>query len=585
MIREIGEIHELGKIIELSEGINEYRKKRFVDEIGLKLNEQIAEIIQNSVTLFDLGYTDLRNNTEEIRKHLACFTKIQNNLNYALGYVNFNTLSQIIWNAIRKTRDYTERIIEIVTEEKTNMWTSLIPLWNLRDSFIQVNKDALKENCSIPIQTNEYLIHKYLKLSLTSTRITGNILKIKIKIPTYTTKDYIVYQAIPLPFKYRNSTYLMTLNSDYYLTRHLFSNGRIESTPLTALEYDKCTKLGENTLCNPSSNTQFLRMDEIQTIADLFMPDPNLCSFNGTEMERKQVICNVKVIQHKNAMVKLDELFFYIYVLESMRVTIKCVNLEYSKVFDDSQYVRLDNTCKGEPEIIFGNGEIKPHGTILAEQSDTIVQGAAKMNIMSHDLLKKENITFRNMTRETRDLQPDFAELRDDISKYKEILQVHAPNLKLKDSTLNSLLGLIFIFFCITWAFMGYMYWKTKLNTKLDEFRIPIVGYHKNMSPDKVSYRTSIPALNCNIERTLSNLLSESDLDPIYQDSPLRHGILNPNFPIHTNENPNEQDFSSTESHKEKNITWNLDDKQSPSRSRKTVFSPASVDIIEPTIV
>lgn len=579
MIREIGTIQELSKIFEFSERVNSTRKKRFIDKAETDLNERIAEIIQNSITLFDYGYNDLRNNTEEIRKHMACFTQIQNNLNYALGYVNFNSLAQVVWNSIRKTKEYTEKVIGAVTNKKTNKWTSLVPLWNLRDSFIQINREALKENCTVPIPINEYFIHKYLKISTTSTLISGNILKVRIKVPTYTVKNFEVYYGIPLPFKHKKATYVMSLNSDYYLIRRLAKAGKVESIPMTTFDYKECKSMTSEILCHPSGHKQILRTDEIPEISNLFIPDPSLCDFNRSE------ICDVKTIQHKNSITKLEEHFFYIYIVEPMGVKVKCDNIEYARNFETSQFDMLDSTCVGHPVITFESGKLNGEETIMAEEATTILQNLAGFGIGKNDLLSKEILSLKNMSRETRDLQPDFLELKEDISKYKNLLKEQAPLLKLQDSTLSSILGLIFVFFVATWIAIGYVFWLTVSARRQKKSQFPLVSFHKEISPDRVSFRTEMPALNCNIERTLSNLLNGSTIDPIYQDSPLRQGTENP-FSNFLRDETDTQSVRMSESPNKKSVTWNVNSVKTDINPVCSILSPTtSVDIFEPTNV
>lgn len=166
------------------------------------------------------------------------------------------------------------------------------------------------------------------------------------------------------------------------------------------------------------------------------------------------------------------------------------------------------------------------------------------------------------MTRETRNLQPDFSELKEDIFAYKNMLQTQVPILESRQARLDSLVGLIFILFLGTWIIVGILFWVAIAKNKKNKVEVPIVSFHREMSPDRISFQTSLPALNCNIERTLSGLLYETPQEQMRQTLPLGHGIVNPGFSIYMDKEMNKSQFGRPERTKNESFIWKTEENQ-----------------------
>lgn len=141
------------------------------------------------------------------------------------------------------------------------------------------------------------------------------------------------------------------------------------------------------------------------------------------------------------------------------------------------------------------------------------------------------------------------------------------------------------MFFIATWIAIGYVFCQTVSMKKHKKSHVPLVSFHKEISSDGISFRTDMPALNCNIERTLSNLLNGSTIEPIYQDSPLRQGTENPIFNS-LRDDIEIQNARTSQSPSKKCVTWNVNNKKIDINPVCSILSPTtSVDLFEPTNV
>lgn len=173
-------------------------------------NSGIESIVQQSITLSDYSYSDLRQGLKELQSLIGSMGRNQNKIANHLDYINFDSLTQLtILNLKNHLRLY-DTILDILMNTNYKKLTDLIPIEKLKIELQNIQRQAAEEGCIIPINLYYLNMAQLLLISNISAKRMGNHLMIKITVPTVYQSEFELLEAIPIPFEYNNSSYELT---------------------------------------------------------------------------------------------------------------------------------------------------------------------------------------------------------------------------------------------------------------------------------------------------------------------------------------------------------------------------------------
>lgn len=438
------------KIIESAniESIYNYRKKRNLDEI--------PEIMAKSITLSDYSYSDLKLGLDEIKTLNGFIRKFQNKQLNQTDYINFNSLATLIILKVRKQLTFSQLILDITLNPSNNKISELISLETLKEEFNIIQKEATKEHCHIPINLKLIEVAKYLKICKIKTEITGKTLYITIKVPTFHKITYELIQAIPIPFERKQSSYIITPNSPYYINYIEKDINYTYSIPLSLEERLNCTAIIDFIICFPKNP---FRTIEIKSSYDNILI--SVCNIEQLETQAKwktfDTDCGIKPIPHVNQLIYLGRHVYYLHVIKPTILRIRCNENSINTNLNNSVIIR---DVKKDCFLHYDDGWFSKLNDLKSKTIYQFSNHHSPYSILKQDLIQKDAVIADNFT-SIRNLQSEFGELQEQIRDYNNRPKI-VTNI-LKSDELLIIIGVITLLMIATWALIAYCNYKTKI--------------------------------------------------------------------------------------------------------------------------
>lgn len=435
------------------------RSKRNIIDKMTRSNNLSTTIFQKTNTLVDHGYDDLRKNDETIKEQLKCLINAHNNLEDYIGHLNFNAVTQILTSTLKKISNTAEIIYNILINKNPTEITKLISIHSLIDEVSNIDSEAQKEKCNLPIQSIDTEVFDLLKISNFEIKLFGNTLNVQIQIPTVYNHTYELLKGIPIPFTFKDASYEAILPYEYFMAHEQKMQQLLYAIPLDNSEISNCRNLPNgNILCFP---TRFIQYQPIEPSVrkSLFVPDFHNCSYLSDVKSLQDTSCNFVKIRHKNKMIKIESNSYYFYVVQSSRAKIVCVDRVTTFAVDESTYKEIPDDCK----IDFEDIKRMERPTKHASEIRTILNNSLSFTIYPQDLLKMKILSNRNTSTEGVNLKSDFADLNKDILEHYDIFSLYIQQWKSRDQMLITVISLLIVSQLATWIIFGYHIRKLRL--------------------------------------------------------------------------------------------------------------------------
>lgn len=140
-------------------------------------------------------------------------------------------------------------MIKIFVHKNYEHIIDVIPMDILRKDWLTITQKSTNESCVIPSDIKEMKLNEILYLSEISSFETEHAFIVKMKVPTANINSFRLYKPIPIPFSYKNETFELTVQHNYYLIRDSGPNSSTYSIPLSTEEKTQCQPLINKTLC------------------------------------------------------------------------------------------------------------------------------------------------------------------------------------------------------------------------------------------------------------------------------------------------------------------------------------------------
>lgn len=460
------------------------RKKRFTENAITKANNNTADFILRTIQLTDFGYNDLKNIIEDIRKQLNCAITVQNKVIHYVGYININAITYITHNLIERLTELARNILDIMIDEKAvHSLRKLIPLKKLETDLSILNKNAKNENCTVPIYTQGLEVYRVLSLSIIKTKVIGSLINVKIQIPTYYWDEYLLYEPLPEPVIHREIAIEVVPVFPYYLMHMKKARNItvIHSIALKQHEKENCIVIFTDILlCKTSENIEITFVPEpyehylTDILYNLFVPNYQDClkTMKNDSMDLYKSNCLYRYIQDRSKIIPGDNEHFYFYMKLPTLTDIQCNQEGGSETFIHTGEAVHKGYCS------FTTTRLKhlEHKSLSATNVETILRTSEKFDISYKEILKTDFINTNNLTKEIRNLKPDFKQLNEDITLQKNVFSQTLPQWKLRDNVLIISLFALLFFLTATWIFFGYHIYK--MQKAIDENK-----YYMQMPP------------------------------------------------------------------------------------------------------
>lgn len=293
------------------------RRKRNIDEI--------EDIIQKSITLNDVSYSDAKLNIEELKSITHQLINSQEKFNTDIDYINFNTLSQLIILNLKRHTNLYNKIIDITIDKNPKKLIDLISLNILESDIEKLQLQTDKEQCHIPIEDKQHEILSYLKLADIQFQIYRNYFVVSIYLPTFFKTTFVLTQAISIPFRHRSSTYVINPINEYHITFKTNYGNDIHSIPLSIEEKLNCKNIQRFNLCYPQKATIIFDKTKFDY---LFNPNSYICNDRDIKnfewWKAMYDACRPHKIPHMNQIIRLNETDYFIYIINTTSVRIRC---------------------------------------------------------------------------------------------------------------------------------------------------------------------------------------------------------------------------------------------------------------------
>lgn len=442
------------------ESLHSYRKKRNTDAV--------IDILKKSISITDIGYSDLRQSIEEIRIFISNIEKGQNkNLHY-VDYINFNSLAQLALTTIKRHVKYYDLILDVHINSNYKALIDLISIDLVRNELKNLKTKMKAEPCDLVYGVKLIDVVNTLKTSSMKTKIIRNNLSVSFKIPTFFSESYDLVQAIPIPYEQKNATYISQVRIPYYLIRVENSTNETYSFPMTEEEKMNCKHTPGYLLCYPNRYVQITKALE-QEPDNFFLPDVQPCR-TGKEINSQPIsyACHPVETIHTNQVIQLTRTTYYVYITKPTRVRLSCDKTGENILFIKPQVIyHLEDDCS----ITMDDGNLPKRKN---GHMPSLFQNFHVFPIYSvedKELIGKEPMRLDQESR-MRNVQPDFTHIQEQLAQIPrtQIVQkiIDHPEL------IAISFSLIMIFLMITWATMIYL-WQSNRN-KLEnlESKIPI---------------------------------------------------------------------------------------------------------------
>lgn len=470
-----------------------------------KINEIINETsrIHNDIrdqTIFIKEFIDLNNNTQT--ELSIQFTKINQKLNSYIKSTNDKVKSQIEKTAfnhaaqemitilllrIMEHQRLSNQILGSLKNTASGQTLQLIPITTLiKDLLTSSNSLSVSQMFPIDFRTENSLHifeHAKIRVSLFGTR-----LLIEIVLPIVERQSYTVYEIIPIPILFNNTTVIINPTTSLVL----INNNGIEYIPLPPSEYEHAKTNSKNEkIIKPSKNSQ---LDYTQSC--------ELTIFMNPRKEIIQNLCDIKIIPTANYFISLNNNnLFFVTIVKPTIITEYCDGKSI-QTHDITTNGKLSISCR----ITTNQISIRPRSTIKFESDEIIVlsnrTNSLTMNTLS-EILNTQNITFTEFEDDilVKDYSIDYSKLIDKADKFIEKKNIESKIEEIHYDQVNRsyfiywLIGIaiVTIIFCGL-ALVAYLYLKfynintweglaSKLTNKGVDHRMPTLFLRNRPEP------------------------------------------------------------------------------------------------------
>lgn len=404
-LREINEL--FGKLSEQSRTIPVSKMKSRNQAL-----EQIVTIAEKTVILADATYHNLKQGVEHMQTLINFFAKQQNRLQDHIDYINFNRLAQLTEANLRSCTSFFDSMIELFIHKNFEHLTDIISKEALKKDITNISRKAKNESCTLPIEQQNLNINEILRVSEINSFETPYSYGIGIKIPTLNNESFRLLQPIPIPFSYKNESHELTTLYDYCLGKIVDSENSIHIIPISVEEKTECKIIIDKIMCHPKQPIQIRYRELFQ---QAFIQEYFFCVRQKLEdMITATYRCRIRRILNKNHIIRISKSEYFIYIIQPDYIKITCNQQETSRFINEStRIIDLNPQCT-----------IETKENYLTEHENSPVKSIRKFaypltvpSISKFDLIEKENNVYDPKV--SRDLQPDFTDLQDEIKKIR----------------------------------------------------------------------------------------------------------------------------------------------------------------------
>lgn len=275
------------------------RKKRNTNEL--------TEYLQKTISVIDIGYSDMRRNIEEMGSFISLLTKSQNNLKRNIEYINFNMLSNVITLNIKRHINLYDDILKIILNKDLKTIIEWINPTNFRKELSKLEESVNKNQCETPSVLRDIDTIDILRKATIETSLTKNDLSIIIGIPLILKHRFELIEAVPLPFTIESKTYIVQPSYPYYL---IYRDAWLNTTyaiPMTNEERNNCKTFATHVFCKPQKSIQTIGTSDKKQTKYFFIQDyDKIESYKNTNkiLPEREFFMNLKRIPHLNQMIK-----------------------------------------------------------------------------------------------------------------------------------------------------------------------------------------------------------------------------------------------------------------------------------------
>lgn len=315
------------------------------------IDEKLAKITNESINLFAI--------------ELQHLTDAQ--------YINRLLLSSLF--ILEKHHRDTIKFFNILNDDIRSKIFNIIDTVTFQETIQNINE--LKNSPIFSLKP-----HEIIKMSLLSTELLNNTIRINVHIPLTSKEKFELYSFTPIPIERDHNSFILNSDSKLFFQ----NNTMFMEIPIATLI--QCSQISQLTIC-----------DEIF----LFKSIPlNNCLNAMVNNQSTNALCTYKPLPHKNQIIKISEDFLYIYVTIPMSLKISCgdnikkYNLTQSSEINYGKYCKLstkiDNFLQNESFSIINieSNFIEPNFQILQnstwEKAEFLNQHNNRVQKLIHDI-------------------------------------------------------------------------------------------------------------------------------------------------------------------------------------------------------
>lgn len=184
-----------------------------------KLLKQQVHIISEAISGYNRSALTLKFNEEKLNKNIKIFNKFSNS---SIIRINSLTYVQTVMDHLNLLSQITEELDEefdviissILFSKQNILHPSIITPKSLREELLKINNKRTDLDFPIDLDDNAN-IFKYTQICSLSVVYTNKVLIYAIKIPLVTKDLYQLYNLIPLPVQYQNSSIYSYINPSF----------------------------------------------------------------------------------------------------------------------------------------------------------------------------------------------------------------------------------------------------------------------------------------------------------------------------------------------------------------------------------
>lgn len=507
IVTEFAKFKNKWEIIELNDITSTMRRKRYVDNELLQSNNVTTKILKKAMDLADQGYADLRNKIEELRKEVTYIVDSQNKLSEYVGYINFHSISQVLFETIHQLNSVTESILRLIVENDTPSLLNLIDLNNIRQQLQKLDNQAIKSNCTVPFGKSSFHLIQFLKLCSFRVRVLGNIISIGIKVPTVSVEVFTLVEPVSLPFAVKGSTYKEKPLHDNLLIHESNIDLRLY-VPLSDRERSECKTLPDQKLiCYPTEPVLTDRNFNVGDYDGLFSADTIDCATVMMDRDIEKTRCPLVEIPHRNMIIRYESDIFTIYIVQPTRITLDCPDKLMELIYNKTSSLAVPKSCS----VYMDNLLMVEKYEIPAYEVIYLSNTTSGIYITKNDLLNSEILDKVNLTKEFRDLNPDFEEINNEIEQQISSIRGFLAKWRLKDEVLLSVIISLSLSIVLNWFTTCYYVRKLRRSHDVQymEARPVIPISMKKMSPIK-SFKNRLQSIERDFIKPIGAPHSES---------------------------------------------------------------------------